>query len=287
MSKSVHHPERLLGSNQSLWQSGGMHRTQRERLSQAIRGTTAHDGSPRYQVVADALARDIAKGRYPVGSTLPTEYELCEMFTISRFTVREALRRLRDANLVTRKPGAGTRVISRHPAAPYTQSLASLDDLLQYAANTEMRITQVRSIDIGAAIAADLPIPVGERWLFALGTRFRKDDDLPIGLTRVYINPAFSKIASELKGYTKAIYRLIETHYDVSVARVEQRILAISLSVNDASRLKAEPADPALRIVRLYYDKRDRVLEASDSIHPAARFSYTMDLRRWRQAAQG
>lgn len=72
------------------------------------------DMLPRYIVVADALTADIAKGRYPVGSTLPTEHELCEMFNVSRFTVREALRRLRDASLVTRKPRAGTTVIASH-----------------------------------------------------------------------------------------------------------------------------------------------------------------------------
>ena len=257
-----------------------MHRTKPGRGSSVTTVAATHDVSPRYQVVADALAADIAKGRYPVGSTLPTEYELCELFAISRFTVREALRRLAEANLVTRKPRAGTTVIARHPATPYTQSLESLGDLLQYAANTEMRIDQVHSIDIDAATAADLSVPVGERWLFASGTRFRRDDDLPICVTRVYINPAFSKIAARLKNHAGAIYRLIETGYDVSVARVEQYIFAVALFSSDAAKLKAKENDPALRIVRSYFDNDDRLLETSDSIHPATRFSYGMRLRR-------
>jgi GntR family transcriptional regulator len=263
-----------------MWQTGAMHRSRRGRDRLTTRGASIRDASPRYQLVADTLAKDIAKGRYPVGSTLPTEFELCELFSISRFTVREALRRLREANLVTSKPRAGTTVIARHPAAPYTQSAESLDDLLQYAANTEMRIDQVHANDIDTATAADLPIPSGETWLFASGTRFREDDDLPICVTRVYINPAFSDIAPKLKGHAGAIYRLIETRHNVFVARVEQRILAVALSGNDASRLKADVGDPALRIVRLYFDNGGRLLEVSDSIHPATRFSYTMGLRR-------
>lgn len=249
-------------------------------MSANTRGAATLDASPRYQVVADALARDIANGRYPVGSTLPTEYELCDLFAISRFTVREALRRLRDASLVVSRPRAGTTVIARHPASPYSQSLASLDDLLQYAADTEMRVDDIHGIELDPATAAELSVSPGEKWLFAFGTRFRRDDDLPICITRVYINAAFSRIGAALKDHAGAIYRLIELRYKVSVARVEQRIQAVSLSSTDASKLKAEAHDPALRILRLYFDNQDRLLEASDSIHPGTRFSYGMELRR-------
>ncbi|HQN12873.1 MAG TPA: GntR family transcriptional regulator, partial [Quisquiliibacterium sp.] len=54
---------------------------------------------PRYQQVADALARDIARGLYEVGSLLPTEAQLCTLFNVSRHTVREATRRLVDVGL--------------------------------------------------------------------------------------------------------------------------------------------------------------------------------------------
>ena len=50
----------------------------------------------RYLQVARALRKEIVDGVYPVGSQLPTEHQLCERFSVSRYTVREALRRLRD-----------------------------------------------------------------------------------------------------------------------------------------------------------------------------------------------
>ena len=94
----------------------------------------------------------------------------------------------------------------------------------------------------------------------------------------MYINPAFSDIAHRLKDRKDAIYKLIEKHHGVIVARVEQRINAVSLSRDDALHLNVKPSNPALRLIRLYYDKDDRLVEASDSIHPADRFSYAMTI---------
>jgi GntR family transcriptional regulator len=238
------------------------------------------DGTPRYASLANALTTAIAKGRYPVGTTLPTEHALCDAFGVSRFTVREALRQLREAGLVTRKPRAGTLVIAARRRVPYAQTLGSLDDLLQYAGDTDMRLVHTGGVRPDPPLLRDIPLTPDEIWLFALGIRYRKGDDLPVCVTRVYINPRFGDMARRIKDRTDTIYKLIEQHHGVSVARVEQRIFAISLSREDARQLKATPRAPALRTVRLYYDGAGRLIEASDSIHPGDRFSYAMTINK-------
>ena len=45
---------------------------------------------PRYLQVADILRDELKRGEHPVGGMLPTEAQLCERFTISRYTAREA-----------------------------------------------------------------------------------------------------------------------------------------------------------------------------------------------------
>jgi YD repeat-containing protein len=235
---------------------------------------------PRYLAVANALTAAIAHGRYPVGSTLPTEHELCESFAISRFTAREALRQLLDAGLVVRRPRAGTTVIAAERPVPFTQTLGSLEDLLQYATDTELRLVYTGTIEVDQALAREIPIGLGERWLLGIGIRYRKDDELPVCLTRVYINPAFGDLARRLTNRPETIYKLIEEHHGVTVSRVEQRIVAVSLSRDDALHLKAKAHSPALRTLRLYYDTAGRLIEASDNIHPGERFSYSMTIAK-------
>ncbi|HEY1231660.1 MAG TPA: GntR family transcriptional regulator, partial [Ramlibacter sp.] len=45
---------------------------------------------PRYLQLAQTLLREIEAGKYAVGTQLPTEFELCEQFGVSRATAREA-----------------------------------------------------------------------------------------------------------------------------------------------------------------------------------------------------
>jgi hypothetical protein len=64
---------------------------------------------------------------------LPTESELCDEFNASRFTIREALRRMLEQGMVQRRQGAGSVVVSTRPQARYVHTLSSLSDLFQFA----------------------------------------------------------------------------------------------------------------------------------------------------------
>ncbi|WP_439534750.1 GntR family transcriptional regulator [Polymorphobacter sp.] len=62
---------------------------------------------PRYQQVAEALRAGILDGTLAEGTQLPTEASLCASYGISRFTAREALRRLQGEGLIRRRRGSG------------------------------------------------------------------------------------------------------------------------------------------------------------------------------------
>jgi DNA-binding LacI/PurR family transcriptional regulator len=70
---------------------------------------------PKYQVVFEALRRDIESGRLPAGGRVPSEAELVERFGASRITVGRAVRDLQLQGLVERRVGSGTFV--RRPPA--------------------------------------------------------------------------------------------------------------------------------------------------------------------------
>lgn len=252
------------------------------RPAAATRGSKPLDsrGEPRYARIAGELIAAIASGRYPVGSLLPTEHELCERFDSSRFTVREALRQLSEAGMVSRRPRSGTVVVSAVRRQPYVQTLGSIDDLLQYSSVTRLRLLERGWVARRSDDRRAPPIPAGEAWMFASVLRHVPGDAEPVCLTRVYLAAPFAPLAAQIARSSTPVYRQIEARFGVRVARVEQRISACSLGRDDARVLLARLGSPALRIVREYHGDDGALLEVSDSLHPAERFGYAMTIRR-------
>src|SRR5215813_630309 len=72
---------------------------------------------PRWQQIQGEIESAIAQGKYAPGEQLPTEEELARRFHVHRHTVRRALERLRDKQVVRVEQGRGTFV--REPALSY------------------------------------------------------------------------------------------------------------------------------------------------------------------------
>ena len=87
-------------------------------------------GVPRYRAVAAALDEAIASGEHAVGTTLPPEKTLCEIFGVSRHTIRDAIALIERDGLVSRRQGSGTTVCDATPDMRYVQSIDSLDEIL-------------------------------------------------------------------------------------------------------------------------------------------------------------
>jgi GntR family transcriptional regulator/GntR family frlABCD operon transcriptional regulator len=67
----------------------------------------------RYRIVQQILKEGIQKGKYNVGSLLPSENELCETYSITRTTARKALEELQKEGFIERIHGKGSVVKER------------------------------------------------------------------------------------------------------------------------------------------------------------------------------
>jgi DNA-binding GntR family transcriptional regulator len=237
---------------------------------------------PRYALLAERLMQDIANEVYPVGAQLPTEAELCNQYNVSRHTVREAIRRIQELGLVASRQGVGTRVIASTPTRQYSQSIGSVDELLQYAFHT--RITDIGLEDIEASEdqASEFGCKPGQKFLKISGLRqtVADPDSPPIAWTEIYVNGAFSGIRDSVSEHVGAISDLVYQRYGYRAEEIRQDIAACALRKAEADRLEAPRGSPALRIRRWYYAPDGEMLEYSVSLHPAGRFSFVTRMRR-------
>jgi GntR family transcriptional regulator len=232
----------------------------------------------RYAGVADALKTAIADGQYSVGSRLPTEFELCQQFGVSRSTVRQALAELEFAGLAKRRQGSGTTVIARTPAPRYSLSIRSDADILRYAMETVFEIAESAApVSVIDSRRLRLGPPTG--WRVWRGLRRATSGGPPLGIARVFVPIEYLETMTELERRPHRPIFGPAASEGLTVTAVEQDITAIILDDDESDVLGSSRGTPALAMVRRYLSG-ERLIEVAETICPADRFTYDLRLDR-------
>lgn len=240
-------------------------------------------GEALYLQVVQALKDDIVGGVYPVGSQLPTEEELCSRFSVSRYTIREALRRLREDGLVSSRQGSGTTVVPCDPAASDVHQVTSINDLVTFAVDLRFDIRSTETVTANAKLAKRIGGEAGDRWLVVRGYRQSDQASLPTCWAEVFINGEFAAVGRLLPRNRGPIFQLIEDLFGQRIAEVQQDISACLVPSALAAGLSVAPQAMALQIQRTYRLTSGKIALVAINIHPAERFQHSMTMRRVRQ----
>jgi GntR family transcriptional repressor for pyruvate dehydrogenase complex len=131
----------------------------------ARRRKVAADRRSLSDVVFERLERAIKSGAYGEDERLPTEHDLAAEFQVSRPTIREALKRLRDLGMIYSRRGAGSFVRQSGLRQPlgfgHLESIADLQRCYEFritlepeaAAAAAERHTDLTMAAISAALA--------------------------------------------------------------------------------------------------------------------------------------
>ncbi len=251
-----------------------------QRLLQPAGPSAPAGNRPLYLQVAGKLREEILSGVYPVGSRLPTEDGLCERFAVSRYTVREALRLLRDDGLVASRKRAGTTVIPPRVTGTDIQQVMSINDLLAFGTETRIEIDAINTVTVDDALGARTGLEPGEQCLQVHGFRYAEDDPTPLCQTEYYINRAYAAVGRLLQRHKGPIFPLIEDLFGVNIVQVHQQISAITLPPALAGTLQVGEGSSALEIRRTYTTTDGTSAQITINTHPACRFQHSMTMRR-------
>jgi DNA-binding GntR family transcriptional regulator len=235
-----------------------------------------------YLRVARALKKDIVAGVYPVGAQLPTEDDLCKRFAVSRYTVREALRRLREDNLVSSRQGAGTVVVPRQSSGSYAQDVMSINDLVSWAVGRRFAIDSMQMLVIDDELAARSGLPKGEQWLVVRGLGHVEGQDNAFCWAEYFIHQDYAAVGRLLPRHTGPVFPLIEDLFGQSIVEVVQEIGATLMTPMLAQGLKVAVGSAGVEVRRTYKTSDGQIAQVTISVHPAARYRHAMSLRRVR-----
>lgn len=236
---------------------------------------------PRYAVVANTLLKEIRQGRYNVGELLPTESQLCDRFSVSRATVREALRRLGELKLISKVHGVGTRVEALEPRSTYTVNVNSVAGFMQYGVETEFIVTNRSNVALDVGEARPLGISDAFGGIKLTGYRIAKHgDSRPISYAHIYIPDAYAAVVDLKRKPAEPYYRMIAERFDQQINSIDQEIRAVAIDPEVAAVLDVPAGSPGLFILRRFFGAGRELLEVTINIHPAERFSHRMLLNK-------
>lgn len=115
-----------------------------------------------FEVTIERLAQSIRLGVLVEGDRLPPERELAETFGVSRVTLREAIKALRDAGLVESRRGRGGGTFVAAPRRERARSRDKIEEAIGHVLDDVLALRKV--VEPGsAALAASRTLSAADR----------------------------------------------------------------------------------------------------------------------------
>ncbi|TJY42878.1 GntR family transcriptional regulator [Cohnella pontilimi] len=214
-----------------------------------------------YKQVKRKLLDDIRSGVYKVGDKLPTELEFCEIYNVSRTTIRLALQQLDLEGRIKKIQGKGTFVVKgkipHHTWAPISSFPEHMHDLGRRA---ESRVLETAVIPAASPFDELLNIPAQSP--VTKVARLRIADDEPVSYEVSYIpwQTAPGLASDDLTG---SLFKLLREKYGVHINRSVETLEPVVVEPEVAELLKIEPGTPVFLIKTISYVEPDTPVEYS------------------------
>ena len=242
---------------------------------------------PLYNQIATAIEEAIQNRIYPEGSMIPSEKELGETYQVSRVTVRQAMQRLLDNNLIVRKPGLGTFVRRKVISQTIDELLGFYPSLLKRGLKPKIQLLEYRVIPPDAEVEKILHLPPGEKIL-----RFVRQYSLNNNvLVTIQMNIPYllARYWTEKEAAVKNSFRLLQEHAGVQIRSSAVKIRASRASREIGGMLKIPKGSPVLELRRLTHSAEEKPVEYAVLSFPGDSYELTAQLQAgdWREVRLG
>lgn len=244
---------------------------------------TRGPSTPLYMQVVNELKAEIVRGAHPIGAQLPSESALVERFGVSRQTVRQALRMLREAGLVRSHQGLGTIVERPGLNYGYVHQIDTISDLFPADVETRYLRPEQGLARLPPEAFVFPGIPPDSRWLATRACRSKEQDAHSFNLMTAYIAEPFASIGRIIEDHRGSIYSLIENMFAESIDEVEQVITTFRADCDTAAKLGMKTGETGVEVRRKYMiTSVGQIALISINRYAPGEFSFSMSLKKMR-----
>lgn len=220
------------------------------------------DSRPLYMRAEETLARLI--GSMSPGERLLTEPALAKKLSISRATLREAMRLFEERGRLMRKPGVGTFVLAPPPVIESGLEVLESIDTLAQRLNLQSHMTElaVETRPANASDAASLGLAVGT-WVVTISRTIYVGPAPVAFLTDVL--PTDIVPQKELEDFSGSVLDLILTRGTPSLGLSRTALTAESADGQLARHLGVQRGTPLLHFEAVLFTPAGRAIDHSHS----------------------
>jgi GntR family transcriptional regulator len=224
------------------------------------------------QILLDRLARPEMVGR-----RMPSEFELIDMFGVSRATVKKTLDNLVHKGLLERRRGVGTRVIKHQIIEDLARLKSYTEEMAARNVAIETRVLETGKHLPPPEIARKLVLGRKDRCLFV--RRLRGTSEVfPVVLLHSELPADIGLESSE--DFSGSLYVLLEKHHSVQIVWGEETIEAATATDEEARFLEIAPGSPVLIMERISYTHGNRPVEYVRAVYRPDRYKFSIRLNR-------
>ena len=232
-----------------------------------------HSPIPLYHQIYLDLRQMVQRGVIQPGGMLPPEMEICQTYGVGRQTVRQAIARLVDENIVERFAGRGT-FVREQPS--HTQFF--LDRSFSQQMRELGRVPHSRLLSIGNGLVDADNIPALQIWKGAPSLtieRLRLGDDEPVCYQSSIILSERCPGIEQQDFSNQSLYEILSTRYQLVVTRIDHIVRAVAADEYRAELLNVPEGTPLLFVGTSAYTQDGDIIEHSSSYYRADRYEYS------------
>jgi GntR family transcriptional regulator len=234
---------------------------------------------PYYAQLKDILRERIDSGAWLPGYQLPSEADLCSLYSVSRTVVRQALQELEHEGRIRRRKGKGSFVANRKISEQLVQKLTGFyQDMVEQGHTPLTKVLSQRIVPAQSTIAAYLGLEPGAPLIEIV--RLRSVQDVPIALDTTYIPQVLCPGLIDDDLTNQSLYSLLESKYHLHVARGRRIIQAVLADGLEAKLLEVARGAPLFRLDSISSLRNGQAVEYYMAYHRGDRSQFEVELIR-------
>jgi len=232
--------------------------------------------TPLYEQLHDDMLNKITTRQWKPGQRIPSEMELCEVYGVSRITVRKAIEDMVKSGHLKRHRGKGTFVQMELIENKLSKFFSFSDTLKSKGLKELAEVLTFEVIHADGSMAEKLKLTSDYDTMVFKILRLRSVDEIPYAVETSYIPKRLLPGLTEALVTENGLYTAMRS-LGVTPDKAQETFHAASLGGLEARLLQQEIRTPVMSIERLTYSGSVHV-EYCCSIVRGDFFAYTVEL---------